>query len=126
MIPFLDELQALALPRGSFAIFGSGPLAVRGWREAKDLDVLVRASVWDTLAETFPKNEKGNGLQVGHLELFRSWKPWFDDADALIDTTETIEGWPFVLLEHVITWKRAMGREKDQKDLELIQAHLRM
>jgi len=121
MIPFLDELRALDLPPGSFAIFGSGPLAVRGWRVAKDLDIIVRKPVWDELAKRFPMNGKGTGLAVGHIELFAEWKPWFDDADMLIDTAETIEGLPFVRLEHVITWKKAMGREKDLKDLALIE-----
>ncbi len=121
MIPFLDELKALDLPPGSFAIFGSGPLAVRGWREAKDLDIIVRKPVWDRLSERYPTNEKGNGILIGHVEAFADWKPWFDDASMLIDTAEIIDGLPFVRLEHVISWKKSMGREKDLKDLELIE-----
>ena len=120
MLPFIDELKALNLPAGSFAIFGSGPLAVRGMREAKDLDIIVRKDAWDELAKKFPKNEKGTGLQIGKVEAFNQWSPWFDDPDVLIDTAEIIDGLPFVLLEHVVSWKKAMGREKDIKDLELI------
>ena len=123
MIPFLDELLALDLPPGSFAIFGSGPLAVRGWREAKDVDIIVRRSVWDELAKEYPRNVNGKGLQVSHIELFADWEPWFEDADMLIDTAEIIEGLPFVRLEHVVAWKKAMGREKDLKDIELIDSH---
>jgi hypothetical protein len=121
MIPYLDELAALDLPPGSFAIFGSGPLAVRGWRDAKDLDIIVRKPVWDALAKTLTMNKKGTGIVSGHVELFADWKPWFEDADMLIDTAEIIDGLPFVRLEHVITWKKGMGREKDLKDLERIE-----
>ncbi len=124
MLPFIDELKALNLPDGSYAIFGSGPLAVRGIREAKDLDVLVRKDVWDELAKKYTRNVKGTGLQIGNIEAFCQWSPWFDDPDALIDTAEVIDGLPFVRLEHVVSWKSAMGREKDIKDLELIENYL--
>lgn len=124
MLPFVDELQALNLPQDSFAIFGSGPIAVRGLRDAKDLDIVVRKDVWDELAKKYPKNEKGTGLQIGNIEAFDQWSPWFDDPNMLIDTAEIIDGLPFVRLEHVVAWKKAMGREKDIKDLELIKNFL--
>lgn len=124
MLPFVEELKSLNLPEGSYAIFGSGPLAVRGLREAKDLDLLARKNVWDVLAKKYPMNEKGTGLQIGNIEAFSGWLPWFEDPNTLIDTAETIEGLPFVRLEHVVTWKRAMGREKDVRDLQLIEKYL--
>lgn len=124
MLPFLDELEKLNLPQGSYAIFGSGPLAVRGIRDAKDLDIVVRKDVWDELAEKYPKNEKGNGLQIGDIEAFDSWSPWFEDPNMLIETAEIIDGLPFVKLEHVVSWKKAMGREKDLNDLQLIEKFL--
>lgn len=124
MLPFIEQLKALNLPQGSYAIFGSGPLAVRGIRDAKDLDIVVRKDVWDELAEKYPKNEKGNGLQIGDIEAFDSWSPWFEDPNMLIDTAEIIDGLPFVRLEHVVSWKKAMGREKDLNDLQLIEKFL--
>jgi len=46
---YLDELKALALPPDQYAVFGSGPMAVRGIREANDLDLIVKESLWDDL-----------------------------------------------------------------------------
>ena len=38
--------------------------------------------------------------------------------DELIDTAETIEGLPFVRLEHVVAYKRIRASAKDQVHLE--------
>lgn len=43
---FLDELQSLKLSTEKFAIFGSGPIAVRGIRESEDLDIIVKQDLW--------------------------------------------------------------------------------
>lgn len=42
MLIFLDELKALNLPAGQYAIFGSRPLAVRNLRDANDIDLIVK------------------------------------------------------------------------------------
>ena len=41
MIKYTDELKKLNLPIGTYAIFSSGPLAVRNLRENNDLDIIV-------------------------------------------------------------------------------------
>jgi nucleoside phosphorylase len=41
----LDELRALALPAEKFAVFGSGPMGVRGLRDMHDVDVIVAPPV---------------------------------------------------------------------------------
>jgi hypothetical protein len=42
----------------------------------------------------------------------------------LVDTADIIEDIRFVKLEHVLNWKRMMGREKDLKDIGLIETYL--
>lgn len=125
MLPYLDELKQLNLPSKQYAIFGSGPLAIRGIREARDIDVLVKKDLWDSLAKIYPPNEKSNGLIIGHVELFSQWEPFDVNVDQLIDTAEIIEGLPFVRMEYVIEWKKHVGREKDKKDLELIEEYFK-
>ena len=39
---YLDEVKRLNLPKDKFAIFGSGPIAIRGLREARDIDLIVK------------------------------------------------------------------------------------
>jgi len=125
MLPYLDELKQLNLPSKQYAIFGSGPLAIRGIREARDLDILVKKDLWDSLAKIYPPNEKGNGLMIGHVELFSKWEPFDVNVNELIDSAEMIEGLPFVRLEYVVEWKKHVGRDKDKKDLELIEEYFK-
>jgi len=60
MIQFLDELKQLNLPLDTYAIFGSGPLSVRGIRENHDLDILVTHSTWNILASKNIITSKAN------------------------------------------------------------------
>ena len=51
MHPYLVELIDLDLPRSDFALFGSGPLLLRGWiDDVGDLDVFARGAAWDKAA----------------------------------------------------------------------------
>ncbi len=50
----LDEVKKLNLPRKKFALFGSAPLAIRGIRENKDIDLIVKKEVWNTLIKKYP------------------------------------------------------------------------
>jgi len=36
----LEELKKLNIPADSYAVFGSGPLAIRGIREARDIELI--------------------------------------------------------------------------------------
>ena len=42
MLKYIDELKALKLPVGQYAIFGSGPLAIRNLKAASDIDIIVK------------------------------------------------------------------------------------
>jgi hypothetical protein len=47
-INLFDKLRTLGLPVGDYAVFGSGPLVVRGLtREYRDLDVVARGAAWE-------------------------------------------------------------------------------
>ena len=51
-IDFLKKLKALddlKLPQNDYAITGSGPLAIRNIRQAQDIDILVRKTLWQDL-----------------------------------------------------------------------------
>lgn len=120
----LSELDDLGLNRDDFAIFGSGPLGIRGIRESADIDIIVRAEAWGRLCEKYPC-ENESFIHVGNVDVARDyWKKWFD-MDELIDDADVIEGYRFVKLEHVIEWKKARGKEKDLRDVILIAAYLK-
>ena len=50
--PLIRRLIELDLPRGDWALFGSGPLLMRGWIDAVgDLDIVCRGAAWDRARE---------------------------------------------------------------------------
>ena len=51
---YLDELLELELPSAEYAIFGSGPMAIRNLRENNDLDILVKEELWLKLCQKPP------------------------------------------------------------------------
>ena len=123
-VNFQDVLK-LNLPVGSYAIFGSGPMAVRGIREANDIDLVVPQKLWDEYAKKYPENiKKGYDLNVDGISLIADWKPYITDTAPLINNPDIIHGLPFVKLDYLILFKRALGREKDIADLKLIEAYL--
>ncbi len=131
MLNFLDELKALDFPTSQYAIFGSGPLAVRNLREANDIDIIVKQELWDKLAKQYPPHGKETikgpvtSIAIGNIEIYRDWLNMTPKVNEMIANAEIIEGLPFVKMEYVIEWKTFMGREKDRNDLELINNYLK-
>ena len=122
---YLDELKRLDFPIDKFAIFGSGPLAIRGLREIDDLDIIVKPDLWNVLRKKYLiRNEKIEYIKIGNIEIYKEWSPWFDDINQLIDEADIIDGFRFVKLKRVLEWKKAFNREKDKKDIELINNYL--
>lgn len=120
---FLEELKKLDLPEGEYAIFGSGPLAVRGIREAEDLDVVVTKNLYEKLKEKYP--EEKERINIGNIEVIPPNAPIIENAEELIKRGEIIKGFRFVSLKDIIEWKKKMGREKDLKDIELVKGYLK-
>ena len=126
----LKDLKKLNLPKNEFAIFGSGPLAIRGIRDSRDLDIIVKPELWSNLAEKhkieeFKVEPKKQFIKIGEIEIYPDWLPWLKDIDKLINTADFINGLPYVKLKYVIKWKEMFNREKDKKDIELIEKWLK-
>ena len=127
-----DLLRSLDLPIGDYAVFGSGPLIVRGIIEAtNDLDVVSRGDAWERASEsgdlvTLPLD----GAVIvscfdGAITIGQSWAYGDVNIDELIDTAEVIDGIPFVGLEHVVAYKEIADRPKDRQHLRLLTEHHR-
>ena len=116
----IDLLRSLELSPGDFAVFGSGPLLVRGIIDAaSDLDVISRRAAWDRackLGDLVYIEEHGVEIVSffdGAITVGTSWAYGEVDIDRLIETAELIDGVPFVRLEHVVRYKEAAARPKD-------------
>ena len=123
------SLRSLGLPEGDYAVFGSGPLIVRGIIEAtNDLDVVSRGAAWVKaceLGEMVTLAEHSVDIVSfldGAITVGTSWAYGNVDIDGLIDTADIIDGLPFARLEHVVNYKKIAGRPKDLEHLRLLKA----
>ena len=124
-----DSLRALALPVADYAVFGSGPLLVRGIIPvANDLDLVSRGPAWERACElgemvTLVEHDVDVvSFLDGAITVGRSWAYGEVDIDDVIDTAEIIEGLPFARLEHIVRYKEIAGRPKDLEHLRLLAA----
>jgi len=118
----LAKLKKLNLPNEDYAVFGSGPLAIRGIRKSEDIDIIVKPKLWEKLAKKYSQeNEKL--IKIGSIEVYKNWLPWFKGINKLIDDADIFENIRFVKLKYVLAWKREYNREKDKKDIQLIEQH---
>ena len=122
-----EMLRSVDLPAGDYAVFGSGPLLVRGIiDQAHDIDVIARGEAWTQALEqgelTYLPEEDITVAAFfdGDLSVGTTWAFGDVDINDLIDTAELFEGVPFVLIEHVIAYKRVAARDKDQDHLQRI------
>lgn len=124
MHKLLKKLARLDLPESEYAIFGSGPLAIRGLKEANDLDIVVSNELFNTLAEKYGQKVPGKiEIEGEDIEIFSSRDMIFG-GEEVIKRAEKIDGFKFISLEDTISWKQKLGREKDLADIEIIKEYL--
>ncbi len=130
----LENLKKLKLPEGQFIIISSGAMAVRGIREARDLDIVVTLSVWDELTKKYPVINKDNleriNLENDTIEILHPSHSVFADSlgvsvEEMFEKADVFDGIKFMSLEHLKKIKKVMAREKDLKDIELIDEYLK-
>ena len=125
-----DRVKRLNLPVSDFAIFGSGPLIVRGIIPASnDLDIICRGQAWERV-KAIGELEYLSKYDVtvvtmcdGRLTFGTRWAIGEFDTDELIDGAEEIDGLPFVRLEHVKNYKEISKRPKDLRHIEALKAY---
>jgi len=110
-------------PHGTDGVWlvGGAALALHGVREeAGDIDLGCTPQAADRLeADGYPCELLPDGTRRfrvdGDIEVFENWR---------YDVVETLEGCPVLSLRGVREMKRRLGREKDLRDLRLIDAFL--
>ena len=129
----VEVVKKLALPRGEYAVFGSGLMEVLGIRESGDVDLIVTRKLFEELAgregwERFVYENNGDEAvkYQGDFVDVAFWDcKYFPGCDeegilGMIGRAEVIDGVSFVNLEDMIGWKSGSGREKDKRDVDLI------
>ena len=124
----LEKVKELNIPKGEYAVLGSGPIAVRGLRDSKDIDLIVTEKIFDQYKEKqeWKLKEKYDNkyLEKESIELWNKIGPGKWDIRKLIDRAETIKGLPFVNMKDFMEWKSSAGRKKDARDLKTAKKYL--
>lgn len=125
-----EEARKLRLPLGEYVIVGSGPLAAHGLRNFNDVDLVVTERTFDQLQTNGWEQTMGPGdrpcLRKDAYEVFKDLKcrDYQPETKKLIEDAEIIDGIPFLRLEELARFKKAVGREKDLRDIRLIETYL--
>lgn len=103
---------------------------MRGLKQNNDIDVVITDKIFN-LYKNKPEWELKkienwgiDCLSCGEIEMLNGWGPGEWDVQRVIDGAEIIDGLAFVKLEEVLRWKKMMNREKDKKDIEVIEEYL--
>jgi hypothetical protein len=130
----IEEVKKLNFPVDQYVIVGSGPMAVRGLKEAHDVDIVVtqelfekcKANGWKNILWTYPEKIGQIYLKQNDIELYLdvNCADFNPTTKELIERADVIEGVPFINLEDMLRFKRAYNREKDSKDIKITETYL--
>ena len=128
-IDLFDRLRTLNLPQEGYAIFGSGPLAIRGIiPSCSDLDILCGTGLWDAVrrigtSEYLPDYDVTVvTLPDAAITFGQKWGIGHFNVAELIETAEIIDSLPFVRLEHVVAYKTIRSSDKDLVHLSALRS----
>lgn len=130
-------LRGFQLPIDQYAITGSGPLGIRNLKAIGDIDIIVTPKLWTALAEKHGVTDENGVRKIvlpgGIIEAFADGSFYTAPADTQAPTiasrikdAEIIDGLPFDSIENVLYYKHKDAREKDLKDILLIEQWMRM
>ncbi len=107
-------------------LVGSGPLAAREIREASDLDIAVTKKLLKQLIDSkkYKRVEKYGKLflEANNIDIITQldWDAYPTTVEEAIRTADVINGFPFLNISETIKFKRALGREKDFRDIKML------
>jgi hypothetical protein len=134
----IKEIKKLDFPADKYVIVGSGPMAVRGLKEAHDIDIVVEPDLFEKCKADGWKEMPWTYEKIGQIYLKRDDIELYLDVNCgdfnptteeLIKRADVIEGIPFITLEDMLKFKRAYNkaynREKHRKDIGITEIYLR-
>jgi hypothetical protein len=130
---FLEEIDELHLPQDEYVISGSAPLVIRGIKKHNDdIDILVTKKLWNTLIKSHKAqsiiigDKKIEYIQYNHIAILNSMLGFREEEyESIIERADTIGAYRFVNLNDTIICKNFSGRDKDIKQIELIEEYLK-
>lgn len=113
---YLNELRELDLPEGEYAIFGDGPLAIRGIKSNSSIELLTSPALWSALSSE--DNFENSLIKKGHIQIRKTRE------SVLIKTAEQLGDFFYVKLPYVLETKCQSQKKKDENDVRLIREYL--
>ena len=117
----IEILNAFPYDREDYWVVAGGAMVLYGIREqTHDIDLGCSQRMADSLEQDgflqgFSENGRRRFRYGGQIEIFENW---------LSDSVISVEGIPVVSLRGLIEMKQELGREKDLKDIRLINEYL--
>lgn len=117
----IEAIKGLGLEDKKYIVYMGGSLCVRGIRDTNDIDLGIEAEDFERLKKRFNKlytisvmgySKFEINTENGTIEIFK--------AEDFYDKIEKIDGVWCQKLDEIIKMKKYFGREKDLKDIELI------
>jgi hypothetical protein len=133
IISYMDiyqKVKKLRLPAGKYIVHAGSALEGYGIRKSHDVDIAVTEDVYRMLKKKGRKEKEISGgrkrlvkgiYEVGSNFGYGNYQVTVDD---LLETSVNIKGVPFAHIKEVVKLKKASTRDKDKKDLELINKYL--
>jgi hypothetical protein len=124
----LHAIGALGLHCADYVVVGGAAMTIRGIRDTGDIDLVVTPELFDHLARVgWHKKLRPNGkpgLRLGDIEAYLdvNTRAFERSTTWLLQHAEVIEGVPCVDLDTLTGWKRSYGREKDRRDVALLES----
>ena len=117
----IERVKALPFPKEDYWVITGGAMVLYGLREqTHDIDMGCTSRLADELeqqgAEVSIRKDGTRKLVLdGDMEIMENW---------LYDRVETVEDIPVISLKGLKEMKLSLGREKDLRDVALIDAYL--
>ncbi|MBR4080873.1 MAG: hypothetical protein IKK21_03700 [Clostridia bacterium] len=117
----MERVKALPFPREDYWVITGGAMVLYGLREqTHDIDLGCTSRLADELERqgaqvSIRKDGTRKLVLEGDIEIMENW---------LYDRVDEVDGVPVISLAGLKEMKQSLGREKDMKDIALIDAYL--
>lgn len=118
----INKLKTLPFDKNEYWLAAGGAMVLYGFRDQTgDVDLGCSKKLADLLEkqgyETIVLNDGSRKIVYDdNVEIFENW---------LKDRVIMVEGFPVVSVDGLIAMKKELGREKDYKDIEIIEKALK-
>jgi len=125
-----EKVKELNLPFGKYVVVSSGTLDVLGIRPASDIDIAVTKDLHEELRKDGTwREEELYGKIFLQKDIYTiipqlDWDKYKTTTEEAINSALVIEDIPFMNLEELLKFKKAQNREKDMKDIKLLEEML--